>query len=208
MATTRDARWILLIHQIPPKPDYFRVKIWRRVQRVGAVAIKNSVYILPANDQTQEDFQWISREIIEGKGDAYVCEATFVEGLSDTQVEALFNTARDADYSAIANDAGEILKSMPMDSQYKADRRSEIESATARLRKRLGEVAAIDFFDSSGRRSVEQALDTIESRLRSTRSNAKPKSVIPGRYRRRVWVTRKGLHIDRMGSAWLIRRFI
>ena len=73
MAEERETRWLLLIHQIPPKPDYFRVKIWRRLQRVGSVAIKNSVYVLPKSDQTLEDFQWILREIVEGGGDASLC---------------------------------------------------------------------------------------------------------------------------------------
>src|SRR5260221_7157368 len=94
----RDPGWLLLIHQIPPKPSYFRVKIWRRLQRLGAVAIKNSVYVLPRSEQTQEDFEWVRTEIVEGRGDASLCEARFVEGLSDEQIEALFNTARDADY--------------------------------------------------------------------------------------------------------------
>src|SRR5213593_1009683 len=89
-------RWVLLIHQIPPKPDYFRVKVWRRLQRLGAVAIKNSVYVLPRSDETVEDFQWVAREIVEGGGDVSICEARFVEGLSDQQVEALFHSARDA----------------------------------------------------------------------------------------------------------------
>src|SRR5258707_12911863 len=88
MGEERDTRWPRLIHQIPPKPDYFRVKIWRRLQRVGSVAIKNSVYVLPKSDQTLEDFQWIVREIVEGGGDASLCEAGFVEGLSDRQIEA------------------------------------------------------------------------------------------------------------------------
>src|SRR6266404_6226589 len=70
-------RWLLLIHQIPPKPDYLRVKIGRRLQRVGAVAIKNSVYVLPRTDQAQEDFEWVTREIVKGGGDASVCEARF-----------------------------------------------------------------------------------------------------------------------------------
>ena len=69
MADTEPARWLLLIHQIPPKPNYLRVKIWRRMQRVGAVAVKNSVYVLPKNEQTLEDFQWILREIVEGGGE-------------------------------------------------------------------------------------------------------------------------------------------
>jgi len=61
---TREApggRWLLLIHQLPPKPDYFRVKVWRRLQRIGAVAIKSSVYALPHTDQAAEDFQWLRR---------------------------------------------------------------------------------------------------------------------------------------------------
>lgn len=93
MKHSNAGRWLLLIHQLPPKPDYFRVKIWRRLQRLGAVAIKNSVYVLPKNDQTQEDFQWVLREIVEGSGEASICEANFVDGLSDEQVEALFQTA-------------------------------------------------------------------------------------------------------------------
>ena len=73
-------RWFLLIHQIPPKPDYFRVKVGRRLQHLGAVAIKNSVYVLPRSDETVEDFQWQSREIVAGGGEASVCEASFVDG--------------------------------------------------------------------------------------------------------------------------------
>ena len=92
------SRWLLLIHQLPPKPDYFRVKVWRRLQRLGAVAIKNSVYVLPQSPETQEDFQWVRSEVRAGGGDAFVCEARFVEGLSDGQIEALFHAARGADY--------------------------------------------------------------------------------------------------------------
>src|SRR5258707_4689749 len=88
MAEERDTRWLLLIHQIPPKPDYFRVKIWRRLQRVGSVAIKNSVYVLPKSDQTLEDFQWIVREITEGGGDASLCEAGVGHGLVYDQIGA------------------------------------------------------------------------------------------------------------------------
>src|SRR5580700_9581120 len=73
--------WLLLIHAIPPQPAYFRAKVGRRLARVGAVAIKNSVYVLPASEQAREDFQWIAREIVQEGGEATVCDATFVEGL-------------------------------------------------------------------------------------------------------------------------------
>src|SRR5437667_12725706 len=91
------ARWLLLIHQIPPKPDYLRVKIGRRLQRVGAVAIKNSVYVLPLNPESHEDFQWIVREIEEGGGDAFVSEASLVgEGRTDDAIRPRFDAARNA----------------------------------------------------------------------------------------------------------------
>jgi len=76
MPTSPAARWVLLIHQIPPKPDYFRVKVWRRLQRLAAVAIKNSVYVLPRADETVEDLQWQMREIVADGGEASVCEAS------------------------------------------------------------------------------------------------------------------------------------
>src|ERR1700712_5210669 len=98
-------RWLLLIHQLPAKPAYFRVKIWRRLQGLGAVGVKNAVYALPANDQTQEDFEWLLKEIVAGGGEAMVCEARLIDGLSDQEVRRLFNTARDDDYEALGKEA-------------------------------------------------------------------------------------------------------
>src|SRR5712691_12663568 len=96
--------WLLLVHQLPAKPAYLRVKIWRRLQGIGAIAVKNAVHALPMNDGTQEDFEWLLREIVEGGGEALVCEARLIDGLSDAQVRALFDAARDADYGVIAGE--------------------------------------------------------------------------------------------------------
>jgi hypothetical protein len=132
-----SGRWLLLIHQLPPKPDYFRVKIWRRLQGVGAIAIKNSVYVLPFSDDAMEDFQWLRREITAGGGEATVCRASFVDGMSDQQMEALFRPDR---------------------------------AAASRRQSKDGK--------------------------------------IPMHKRGRTWVTRPDVHVDRIASAWLIRRFI
>jgi len=86
--------WLLLIHQLPAKPAYLRVKIWRRLQDLGAVAVKNAVHALPMNEETQEDFEWLLREIQEGGGEAFLCEARLIDGLSDEEVRALFPDAR------------------------------------------------------------------------------------------------------------------
>lgn len=206
-----EGRWLLLIHQIPPKPDYFRVKIWRRLQRLGAVAIKNSVYALPKNDQTQEDFQWVLREIVEGGGEASLCEARFVDGLSDDQVEALFQAARGADYSEIAEEARRLAEIPLPEGQIEDSRRTQSEIALARLKRRLAEVVAIDFFGAPGREAAEGLVSGIEARMHNKRSG---KELVKAAATRRehlqgkTWVTRKGIHVDRMASAWLIRRFI
>src|SRR4051794_13835198 len=105
-------RWLLLIHQLPPKPAYFRVKIWRRLNDLGAVLVKNAVYALPANAETQEDFEWLLREITEGSGEAVVFEARLIDGLSDHQVRELFNSARDEAYHEVAEEARAIISEL------------------------------------------------------------------------------------------------
>src|SRR5206468_8811420 len=108
----RADRWLLLIHQLPAKPAYLRVKVWRRLQALGAVPVKNSVYALPANDQSQEDFEWILKEISDGGGEALICEARLIDGLTDHDVRTLFTTARDEDYEALAKEAAAVAKAL------------------------------------------------------------------------------------------------
>src|SRR5262249_14364456 len=104
------ARWLLLIHQIPPDPNYLRVKISRRLARIGAVALKSTVYVLPRTDGAQEDFEWVRREVVESGGEAVLLAAQLVDGLSDRDVAALFCRARDDDYASIAEDARDLQK--------------------------------------------------------------------------------------------------
>ena len=206
MADPAEPRWLLLIHQVPPQPNYFRVKIWRRLQRLGAVAIKNSVYALPRTEQTYEDFQWVMQEIIDGGGDASMCEARFVEGLSDEQVEALFNAARDADYAQLAEDLRGLFDTLPTGKELSDQQRRETEAQLARFGRRFAEITAIDFLKAPGREAVDGLLAGVEQRLRAKVASA-PAAERPTA-RGRTWVTRQGIHIDRIASAWLIRRFI
>ena len=211
MTDSNEERWLLLIHQIPPKPDYFRVKIWRRLQRLGAVAIKNSVYVLPKNDQTQEDFQWVLREIVKGGGEASVCEARFVDGLSDEQVENLFQAARDGEYAQIAEEARRLAEIPLPKRQIEDGRRTQIEIDLAKIKRRLAEVIAIDFFGAANREAAEGLVSGVETRVLEKKSGKQiVRSAITRRedFRDKVWVTRKGIHVDRMASAWLVRRFI
>jgi hypothetical protein len=205
-----EARWLLLIHQIPPRPAYLRVKIGRHLQRIGAVAIKNSVYALPRNDETQEDFQWVLREVVKGGGDASILEARFIEGLSDEQVLTLFQTAREADYREAAEEARQVAASLPKRGPPPENRRNEVANQIARLRQRLSELEAIDFFGAPGREIAEGIVSGMEARMKPTVESKEPAKPTLRReeYRGRTWVTRAGIKVDRMASAWLIRKLI
>ncbi|HET6922414.1 MAG TPA: chromate resistance protein ChrB domain-containing protein [Anaeromyxobacteraceae bacterium] len=204
-----EAGWLLLLHQIPPRPAYLRVKVGRHLQRIGAVAIKNSVYALPRTEEAQEDLRWVLREVAKGGGEASILEARFVDGLDDGKVIGLFQAAREADYREIARQARSAGARFPRRGPPPESRRAEAAGLLGRLRRRLGEVAAVDFFGAPGREIAEGLLATMEARMKP-----KPEAETPSPTHRveevqgRIWVTRAGIKVDRMASAWLIRRFI
>lgn len=203
--------WLLLAHQLPPKPAYFRVKVWRRLQDLGSVAIKASLYALPSNTETREDFQWLLREIQEGGGEATLFEARLVDGLTDQEVRALFDTARDADYDALAVEARNLAEIVVADPEQWRVRIPEFRSLLVKLRRRLTEVVEIDFFGANGRDAVEGLLSGIERRLVEVAETDNKEETMPAEPEKphgRTWVTRRGVHVDRIASAWLIRRFI
>ena len=202
---SEGARWLLLIHQLPTKPAYARVKIWRRLKGLGAVTVKNSVYALPSNAETREDFAWLIKEIAELGGEGFVCEATLVDGLNDSEVRALFSVARDEDYAEVAASARELA------AKYSSSGRAELAGPVARLRRQLDEIIAIDFFGADGREPTEGLVSGLEAELQQEEvamSAEDSESLPAGKLQDRVWVTRQGVQIDRIASAWLIRRFI
>ena len=209
-------RWLMLIHQIPPKPDYLRVRIGRRLQRIGAVAIKNSVYALPAGPEAYEDFQWIVREIDEAGGDAFVSEASLRDGLSDEAVRARFDASRNEEYASIIADAKTLLatarkvaaRSGRDTARHKPGaRQPAFENELAKLRRRFESASAIDFFGAPQQSVAATALSEIQALLRrratDTRELKQPHAIDGA-----TWVTRRDVHVDRIASAWLIRRFI
>jgi len=191
---------LLLIHAIPPKPNYLRVKIGRRLAGLGSVAIKNSVYALPNSEDALEDFQWVAREIVEAQGEASIVEARFVDGLRDDLVEALFQSARETDYAALTGEAQRL--------QAEVVKGAGVASEVTRLRKRLSEVVAIDFFGANGREAVEALLTELEECMEPSPRKAQTPGTRPNLSPGRTWVTRKGIKVDRIASAWLIRNFI
>jgi hypothetical protein len=206
------AAWLLLVHQLPPEPAYLRVKVWRRLQGLGAVALKNSVYALPASEQTREDLEWLLGEIERGGGEGVICESSVVAGMSDEQVRGLFDAARDADYAEITRELRKLVAVAKGGSAGRRRNAMDAKAEALKLRRRFGEISAIDFFGATGRLTAEALLSEIEALLVEVRP-AEPAAGGSARNETaalagKTWVTRRGVHIDRIACAWLIRRFI
>jgi hypothetical protein len=191
-------RWLLLVHQIPSRPDYLRVKVGRRLQKVGAVALKSSVYVLPIADESREAFAWLAREIRDAGGEATVVEARFVDGLDDDAVEDRFRAARDEEYAPLVVELRAVLEALAEDSPH-------VRTEIARLARRLAEIGALDWFGATGRLEASGLLREIEARLAPVAQAPLPTEDRPCG---RTWVTRERVGVDRMASAWLIRRFV
>ena len=192
--------WLALLHQLPAKPPYLRVKVGRRLQAIGAVPLKNAVHVLPKQEGAEIAFSELLEEIRANGGEAILIQARLIAGQSDAELRAEFDAIRDADYDEIAQDARRLIETAPVSG-------SEIE----RLHRRLADVTRLDFFGAHGRQTAEAALRELEERRFSHpdigRSEPAP-ALEPGELKRRLWVTRRGVHVDRIASAWLIRRFI
>src|SRR5215471_7781844 len=206
MAEPEPTTWLLLIHQVPNSPAYLRVKMWRRLQKIGAVAVKNAVYVLPRNDQSSEDFHWVAREILEAGGDASVCEATFIEGITTNELIALFQAARDSDYRDLIEEIKETREELRAAEKAGEAWASGMVSRVSRLRQRLTEIQTIDFFSATEGKQAETFVTEMEGKIRKAPIHKTQQKA--GTYSGRTWVTRKGVHVDRIASAWLIRRFI
>jgi hypothetical protein len=177
-----EVRWLLLLHQIPPEPSYFRAKILRRLVQIGAMPVKNSAYLLPDTDDTREDFEWVCREITSQGGLAWLFRTECLVGFSVDGIQEAFRRLRDADYEELIATAHELDE--------------------AKLLHRFEQIKKIDFFMHPSRERVEAI---IEERKHGGAAGTESGTPAP---HSGAWVTRKGIKVDRIGSAWLIQRFI
>ncbi len=215
----KKPEWILLIHQLPPKPTNLRVRTWRKLQKLGAVAIKNSVYVLPANEKTHEDFQWLKQEIESSGGEATVFQGASVEGATDDEIIAVFRKARDEEFAAIAAELDGLAGAVSQQTRGKhlsVGRLATHESELDKFHSQLESIIANDFFNAAGRAVALAAYERCQKAIRvargpvskATRSTVKSGTLDLAKYQGRRWMTRRNLHIDRLASAWLIKQFI
>jgi hypothetical protein len=190
--------WYVLIHQLPPDPPYLRAKVAHRLARIGALALKNAVYLLPRRDSCLEDLQWIAEEAAASGGTAYIAAADWVAGVTDEELRRRFGEARAADYRALAAEVREEL----------ATRGGRAGGRLAQLRQRLAEIAAIDWFGAAGRDDVERLLERLERETQGPAAAEPARTATAAELRGLTWVTRPDVHVDRIATAWLVRRFV
>ena len=196
-------RWLILVHRIPARPLYLRAKIRQRLAAAGALAVKNAVYLLPRRDDGREDLEWIAQEITASGGDAHLFEGEFVDPQATAAAIAQFRDFREAEYRALADEARTAAKA--------ATNRSgslSLGQVHDRLARRFQQIRRQDFFDARGRAEAERALTGLARRVaRGQKQETHVRSVNTA-LKGRTWVTRPGIKVDRLASAWFIRRFI
>jgi len=180
----------------------------------------SSVYVLPFSEQTHEDFQWLKQEIESAGGEATVFRAGAVEGATDDEIISVFRKERDEDYARITVELDELtgtIREQKRGGQLSSKRIADFEAELDKLHSEFERIRAVDYFEARSRAAAVASYERCQKALRSSQNRetkAAESSGAPGasldlaQYQGRRWVTRRNLHIDRLASAWLIKRFI
>jgi hypothetical protein len=212
LAEKKPRRWLLFVHQLPAGASNLRVRTWRRLQQLGAIPIKQAVYAVPDTPGTREDFEWLKTEVKAAGGDVSVFAADHVDAWSDDALIEEFRRSRQEAYTALARDIERVLRRAASNRRPSGTRAPAIRRLSEVFRERLRAIEHVDFFGSAGRDRVAALVARLEEHTSGTRERAtatKATGPADGKeYRGRLWVTRARPGVDRMASAWLIRRFI
>jgi hypothetical protein len=202
-----EQQLLLLLIGLPPTPSSLRVRVWRRLRSLGAVPLKRSAYLLPDTPERYEDFQWLAQEIQRDGGDATLIRVQQIENVGPGDVLRLFHEPRDRDYRQLAVRYRKMLQRLDRKS---GATQARVNDELARLSKDHQRIRDIDFFDAPGgaeARRIEEVIAMRTRRPESPRPQAPPALDLT-KLRARRWVTRPRPHVDRIASAWLIKRFI
>lgn len=208
-------KWLFLVQQIRTPNSRERVKVWRLLKKIGALPYRNSVYVLPYSKERLEDFQWLCQQIEDSKGEASVFISESLDEREDQTIRGFFERRREEDYTSILSSAENLLERVRLAKKQRnlSDAVLKKLSKDAKhLNKSFAEVERIDFFCMPIAERARVTLERITNHLTSSdnqdRSHASIKFYSRETFKKKVWTTRERIHIDRLCSAWLIRRFI
>jgi hypothetical protein len=194
----RATSWLLLLYSLPTGQKTERVAIWRRLKKMGAVQVKTSTYLLPDEPAQYEQFQWLAQQIRDYGGDSTLVRAQEIEGLTREKVVAMFNEVRARDYAELRRSLQSFIgRRKKMDAE-------EAGADLERLTRHFREIRAVDFFDSPRGHDVAMLLRRAEGPRRPRQLE----KLDVRHYQGKTWLTRPRPEIDRVGSAWLISKFI
>jgi hypothetical protein len=204
-------KWLLFVHQLPSTPSNLRVRTWRRLQLLGAMPVKQAVYVLPDTAAAREDFEWLKTAVEATGGEASVFAADTVDAWSDDALVEEFRRSRQEAYESLAREVEKVLTRSAAARRPAGTRAPAVARLLDIFTERLAGIEKVDFFGSSGRDRVVTLLEQLRERLSGpARSKAavSPSAFDAAWYQERLWITRPRPGVDRMASAWLIRRFI
>jgi hypothetical protein len=204
---TMNDKWILFSYSIPAANAKARMRTWRRISATGAVQLKTGLQVLPNREDLLENITWLIGEVNSLGGEAIALQCARIEGMADRQIEQLFQAQVDSEFDQIQAEARALLTTA--NTLPAGEKAKELSTALRKLRKRCEAVREKDFFPSGAAAKTLSTIDTISELLRRPDQAAVPTARLdPSRYRNRIWVTRAQPYIDRLATAWLIRRFI
>lgn len=207
MFTVNTNKWILFSYSVPSANAKARMRIWRRIAATGAVQLKTGLQILPNHDDLMENMTWLIGEVNAIGGEAIAVQCSQIEGIEDDQIIKMFQAQLDPQFLQLQVDARALLD--PPVPDVGDDGVKELSSALRKLRKRYEALLVRDFFPSGTAARTLAVLDATSEKLLRAES-PEPAVLIRNRalYQNRTWVTRARPYIDRLGSSWLISRFI
>jgi len=195
--------WLLLVLGLPTANATERMRAWRALKACGSAVLRDGVYLLPEHGAGREALESVERDVLAINGTAYLLEVKD----DDERFVPLFD--RSEDYAKLREDIAQCRGELTGETALRVARQAR------KLRKAFGQLSAIDFFPGEAKQHTDAALEELETAISRALSADEPGShetpiapLAPRDYQGRRWATRKRPWVDRLASAWLIRRFL
>jgi hypothetical protein len=204
VSSAASGPWLFFLFNLPGTRASERVKVWRRLKKFGAIQLKTSAYVLPDEPTHYERFQWLGKAIVDVGGEATLARVAELEGMPYAALVSLFNDARSKDYDEVAESLNLLIK----DQKARKANPEAFANQLQKLKGRFQDIQAIDYFQCSRGEDVQRLIQKADALESPAKKSAASKRLQTTDYRGKVWLTRTRPEIDRVGAAWLIRRFI
>ena len=201
--------WLVFSSSLTARQQALRVKVWRRLAAIGAVPLKNALWLLPGREDCREHLGWLAQEVEAGGGEAVVLTCSDLGGLAEEEARGLFRSARDADYAGLEQEAVALSSRLAISDTTPDNEtpRREARAFLKRAERRLAALREIDFFPSGRDAVTRLGMDALAGMLSGNR-DAEAASCRAGDFQGRTWATREHPYIDRLASFWLVTRRI